>query len=225
MLRRVCTSRRGAGWYGGGGRWGYMHLGVEPDVITTAKALGGGVPIGGMVCMTPAMSSGLRSRHHIWQPSRMCGGTSRSQRVPKQRSSRECASTQCPAHRPLGEDQGQVPYRHRGDPRHGPHRRCQDLRRLFFQCAGRHTGSHRPRPAGRACWTQGGPLRAATHHLRGRDRPRGQEVRRSHRKDRCQVDIDFQILTVCYRNYDIILLGTISRICGCESRPKMSYNT
>ena len=27
--------------------------------------------------------------------------------------------------------------------------------------------------------------------------------------NRCQVDIDFQILTVCYRNYDIILLGTI----------------
>ena len=33
-----------------GKMWGYMHLGVEPDVITTAKALGGGVPIGGMVC-------------------------------------------------------------------------------------------------------------------------------------------------------------------------------
>merc|ERR1712146_344931 len=29
---------------------GYQHLGVEPDVITTAKALGGGIPIGGMVC-------------------------------------------------------------------------------------------------------------------------------------------------------------------------------
>ena len=33
-----------------GKMWGYMHLGVEPDIITTAKALGGGVPIGGMVC-------------------------------------------------------------------------------------------------------------------------------------------------------------------------------
>lgn len=33
-----------------GKMWGYQHLGVEPDVITTAKALGGGVPIGGMVC-------------------------------------------------------------------------------------------------------------------------------------------------------------------------------
>lgn len=33
-----------------GKMWGYQHLGVEPDIITTAKALGGGVPIGGMVC-------------------------------------------------------------------------------------------------------------------------------------------------------------------------------
>ena len=33
-----------------GTMWGYQHLGVEPDVITTAKALGGGVPIGAMVC-------------------------------------------------------------------------------------------------------------------------------------------------------------------------------
>merc|ERR1712178_680980 len=30
--------------------WGYQHLGEEPGVITTAKSLGGGVPIGGMVC-------------------------------------------------------------------------------------------------------------------------------------------------------------------------------
>ena len=26
--------------------WGYEHLGVTPDVFTSAKALGGGVPIG-----------------------------------------------------------------------------------------------------------------------------------------------------------------------------------
>ncbi|CAM9136607.1 unnamed protein product [Ascophyllum nodosum] len=30
--------------------WGYENLGVEPDVITSAKALGGGVPIGAMLC-------------------------------------------------------------------------------------------------------------------------------------------------------------------------------
>ena len=30
--------------------WGFENLGVEPDVITTAKGLGGGVPIGLMMC-------------------------------------------------------------------------------------------------------------------------------------------------------------------------------
>jgi acetylornithine/N-succinyldiaminopimelate aminotransferase len=30
--------------------WGYQQLEVEPDVITSAKALGGGVPIGAMLC-------------------------------------------------------------------------------------------------------------------------------------------------------------------------------
>ena len=30
--------------------WGYENLGVEPDVFTLAKGLGGGVPIGAMLC-------------------------------------------------------------------------------------------------------------------------------------------------------------------------------
>lgn len=30
--------------------WGYESLGVEPDVFSSAKALGGGVPIGAMLC-------------------------------------------------------------------------------------------------------------------------------------------------------------------------------
>ena len=31
--------------------WGYENFpGIEPDVITSAKALGGGVPIGSMLC-------------------------------------------------------------------------------------------------------------------------------------------------------------------------------
>ena len=32
-----------------GSLWGYQQLGVEPDVFTSAKALGGGVPIGAMM--------------------------------------------------------------------------------------------------------------------------------------------------------------------------------
>jgi acetylornithine/N-succinyldiaminopimelate aminotransferase len=30
--------------------WGYENLGIEPDVFTSAKALGGGVPIGALLC-------------------------------------------------------------------------------------------------------------------------------------------------------------------------------
>jgi len=30
--------------------WGYEHLGIEPDVITAAKGLGGGIPIGALLC-------------------------------------------------------------------------------------------------------------------------------------------------------------------------------
>jgi len=37
-----------------GEMWGYMNHGVEVDVFTTAKALGGGVPIGAMCCKESA---------------------------------------------------------------------------------------------------------------------------------------------------------------------------
>lgn len=30
--------------------WGYENLGIEPDVFTSAKGLGGGIPIGAMLC-------------------------------------------------------------------------------------------------------------------------------------------------------------------------------
>jgi acetylornithine/N-succinyldiaminopimelate aminotransferase len=32
-----------------GNYWGYEHLGVEPDILTSAKGLGGGIPIGAML--------------------------------------------------------------------------------------------------------------------------------------------------------------------------------
>ena len=30
--------------------WGYEQLGVEPDILTTAKGIAGGIPIGAMMC-------------------------------------------------------------------------------------------------------------------------------------------------------------------------------
>jgi acetylornithine/N-succinyldiaminopimelate aminotransferase len=32
--------------------WGYENLGIEPDIFTVAKGLGGGIPIGAMLCKT-----------------------------------------------------------------------------------------------------------------------------------------------------------------------------
>ncbi|MEO1433166.1 MAG: aspartate aminotransferase family protein [Cyanobacteria bacterium J06633_8] len=42
--------------------WGYEQLGVEPDVLTSAKGLGGGIPIGAM--MTKKSCDVLRSGEH-----------------------------------------------------------------------------------------------------------------------------------------------------------------
>lgn len=33
-----------------GNLWGYEHHGIEPDIFTSAKGLGGGIPIGAMLC-------------------------------------------------------------------------------------------------------------------------------------------------------------------------------
>lgn len=33
-----------------GSLWGYENLGIEPDIFTSAKGLGGGIPIGAMLC-------------------------------------------------------------------------------------------------------------------------------------------------------------------------------
>lgn len=33
-----------------GKMWGYENLGIEPDIITSAKGLAGGIPIGAMMC-------------------------------------------------------------------------------------------------------------------------------------------------------------------------------
>ncbi|MBI0223982.1 aminotransferase class III-fold pyridoxal phosphate-dependent enzyme, partial [Yersinia pestis subsp. pestis] len=45
--------------------YAYMHYGVSPDVLTSAKALGGGFPIGAMLTTTKyasALSVGSHAR-------------------------------------------------------------------------------------------------------------------------------------------------------------------
>jgi acetylornithine/N-succinyldiaminopimelate aminotransferase len=37
--------------------WGFENLDVEPDVFSSAKALGAGVPIGAMMCKVTAIVS------------------------------------------------------------------------------------------------------------------------------------------------------------------------
>ena len=43
-----------------GSLWAYEQLPVRPDVITTAKALGGGLPVGACVT-TPEIGRGARA--------------------------------------------------------------------------------------------------------------------------------------------------------------------
>jgi acetylornithine/N-succinyldiaminopimelate aminotransferase len=45
MLDEVQTGMGRTGKY-----WGHEHLGIEPDVFTSAKGLGGGMPIGALLC-------------------------------------------------------------------------------------------------------------------------------------------------------------------------------
>jgi acetylornithine/N-succinyldiaminopimelate aminotransferase len=46
-----------------GSLWGYQQLGARPDVITSAKALGGGLPVGAVVT-TPALGDVLERGDH-----------------------------------------------------------------------------------------------------------------------------------------------------------------
>lgn len=57
-LRKICDENQillvfdevQVGMGRSGKLWGYEHLGVEPDILTSAKGLGGGIPIGAMMC-------------------------------------------------------------------------------------------------------------------------------------------------------------------------------
>jgi acetylornithine/N-succinyldiaminopimelate aminotransferase len=57
-IRRICDETGillildevQAGMGRSGKLWGYENLGIEPDIFTSAKGLGGGIPIGAMMC-------------------------------------------------------------------------------------------------------------------------------------------------------------------------------
>jgi len=57
-IREICTEKNillildevQVGMGRSGQLWGYENLGIEPDVFTSAKGLGGGIPIGAMLC-------------------------------------------------------------------------------------------------------------------------------------------------------------------------------
>jgi acetylornithine/N-succinyldiaminopimelate aminotransferase len=57
-IREICDERQillicdevQVGMGRSGKLWGYENLGIEPDIFTSAKGLGGGIPIGAMLC-------------------------------------------------------------------------------------------------------------------------------------------------------------------------------
>lgn len=57
-IREICTEKGillildevQVGMGRSGKLWGYENLGIEPDIFTSAKGLGGGIPIGAMMC-------------------------------------------------------------------------------------------------------------------------------------------------------------------------------
>ena len=67
--------------------WGYQHWGVEPDVMTLAKALASGIPIGAMVAREACAKVLIAGTHgttfggnpsrprSAWRPSRRCSRT------------------------------------------------------------------------------------------------------------------------------------------------------
>ncbi|MDR2486464.1 MAG: aminotransferase class III-fold pyridoxal phosphate-dependent enzyme, partial [Clostridiales Family XIII bacterium] len=51
------------GWYRTGKAMGYMHFGVDPDIISMAKAMGGGMPIGA-ICAKAKVATAFNPGSH-----------------------------------------------------------------------------------------------------------------------------------------------------------------
>ena len=66
--------------------FGYQHSGIKPDIVTLAKALGGGLPIGAMIAK-PEIASALTpgtSWHHLRRQSGRMRGVARGERCARQ---------------------------------------------------------------------------------------------------------------------------------------------
>ena len=76
--------------------WAYEHSGVVPDLMTTAKALGGGLPIGALICgprLADVFEPGDHGSTFAGGPGAVRGGAARcSTSWPTTRCWRACAS-------------------------------------------------------------------------------------------------------------------------------------
>ena len=66
MMRRVCLcllDEVQTGWCRTGNIMSFMNYGVKPDIVSMAKALGGGMPIGA-ICATEEVSKAFTTGSH-----------------------------------------------------------------------------------------------------------------------------------------------------------------
>lgn len=71
------------GWCRTGAVMSYMNYGIKPDIVSMAKGLGGGMPIGA-ICATAEVAKAFPgiSRNYLRRPSsQLCSSTGRSQRT------------------------------------------------------------------------------------------------------------------------------------------------
>ncbi len=149
-----------------GGWFGFQHAGVEPDVVTMAKALGNGMPIG--ACWAKAdVAAAFEPGDHATT----YGGQPLAAAAASAVLARRCRTSTPPAWRPS---------RASGDGRPGrPRRRRCDVRGLGLRSPPSWPRAPTPRPspgcldAGlvvNAVTGTGAAAGAAAHHQRHRDR-------------------------------------------------------
>ena len=74
-----------------GALWGFEHAGIEPDVMTLAKGLGGGLPIGACVASPEVVRRAAAGRPRLDLRRRAGGRGGRQRRAGRGRGSPSCA--------------------------------------------------------------------------------------------------------------------------------------